>query len=156
MYSLTYTQNIPLTLEKAWEFFSSPQNLRLLTPEYLDFKITNSLPGSTMYPGEIIVYTIKPLCKIPMTWVTEITHVKERLYFIDEQRVGPYSIWHHEHWFKPIDGGVEMRDILYYKMPFGVVGKLFHTLKVQNDIQAIFRYREEKIKELFGQFNSTC
>ncbi len=147
MYFLCYTQKIPISLETCWDFFSCPSNLRLLTPEYLQFTCTNE-PGK-MYPGQIITYTIRPFLHIPITWVTEITHMEEKLYFIDEQRFGPYAFWHHEHRFASISNGVEMTDSIHYKLPFGPIGKMLNP-KVQKDIKAIFAYRRAKIETLFG------
>jgi ligand-binding SRPBCC domain-containing protein len=106
---------------------------------------------SEMYPGQIITYTIKPVLGIPLEWVTEITHVDKYHYFIDEQRSGPYKIWHHEHRFMPIPKGVEMHDTIYYQLPFGPIGRLVNRLKVQRDIEAIFAFRETKMIELFGK-----
>lgn len=100
----------------------------------------------------MITYTIKPLWNIPLQWVTEITHVKEPYYFVDEQRVGPYQLWHHEHHFKPVSNGIEIIDIIYYKLPFGPLGSLLNHLKVRRDVEAIFSYREKKLEKLFGTF----
>jgi ligand-binding SRPBCC domain-containing protein len=105
-----------------------------------------------MYPGQIITYTIYPVAGIPVHWVTEITQVQKPFYFIDEQRFGPYACWHHEHRFVSIEGGVEMKDIIYYKMPFGPLGKLIHALKVKKDLENIFAYRKIKLESLFGHF----
>lgn len=147
MYSIRYTQKIPLSLEACWDFFSCPRNLKILTPEYLQFTCTND--PEIMYPGQIITYTIRPFLGIPITWVTEITHMAHKEYFIDEQRFGPYAFWHHEHRFTSIANGVEMTDIIHYKLPFGILGQLLKS-KVQNDIHAIFAYRKAKIESLFG------
>ena len=105
-----------------------------------------------MYAGMIIKYTVKPLLGIPMTWVTEITHVEHKHFFVDEQRVGPYAIWHHQHHFKAIDNGVEMKDILHYKLPLGILGNMVHPFLVKNKLQEIFNYRNEKLVELFGTY----
>ncbi len=145
---MKYVQKLPLSLESTWNFFSSPSNLKLLTPHYLDFKITNSLENSKIYAGQIISYTIKPFWNFPIEWVTEITHVKEPYYFIDEQRFGPYEFWHHEHWFKSISEGVEMTDIIYYKMPFGLIGKGLHLFKIKRTLQEIFNYRYDQIEKI--------
>lgn len=154
MYTLIYTQKIPLGIEEAWEFFSSPANLKILTPEHLGFDIT-SPSQDKMYPGQIISYIVKPIWNIPLEWVSEITHIDTHHYFIDEQRSGPYKFWHHEHHFTPIANGVEMKDIVHYAMPFGPLGKLIHHLKVKHDLEAIFSYRREKLEHLFGSYNQT-
>lgn len=150
MHFLRYVQKLPLSLEASWDFFSSPDNLKIITPEHLDFTITNTQQGKKMYPGQIITYTIRPILHIPIQWVTEITHIDKPHYFIDEQRFGPYTFWHHEHHFTPSAGGVEMTDIIYYKLPFGILGKALNAIKVQKDIEKIFSYRKEKMQQLFG------
>lgn len=149
MHQLKAIQELPITIEEAWKFFSSPKNLSVITPESLDFQIKSELP-ETMYPGLFIEYTVKPLAGIPMTWVTEITHVQEHEYFVDEQRVGPYSIWHHEHFFKKIKGGVEMIDLINYKIPLGPIGALFDPFLVRPRLNEIFNFRRQKMIELFG------
>ncbi len=151
MYSLRYTQKIPLSLEACWDFFSCPQNLAILTPDYLHFTCTND--PKVMYPGQIITYTIRPFLHIPITWVTEITHMVHQEYFIDEQRFGPYTFWHHEHRFIRVRTGVEMIDIIHYKLPLGLFGRLLQS-KVQKDIETIFAYRRAKIESLFGTTES--
>lgn len=150
MYSLTYLQKLPLSLEDSWNFFSSPANLKILTPDHLRFEITNNLENRKMYAGQIIAYTIRPLWNLPLEWISEITHVQEPYYFIDEQRFGPYKFWHHEHRFHSIPEGVEMTDTIYYKLPLGPLGKIFHALKVKHDLAAIFSYRQAKLEKMFG------
>jgi ligand-binding SRPBCC domain-containing protein len=152
MYDIKYMQKLPISLEQSWDFFSSPSNLKILTPEYLSFEITNQQDASKIYAGQIIAYLIRPIWNFPVKWVTEITHAEKPHYFIDEQRFGPYKFWHHEHWFKSIPGGVEMTDIIYYTMPFGIIGKALHTLKVKRDIEAIFTYRQAKLEQMYGRY----
>ncbi len=152
MHSLRYSQKIPLSLEDSWNFFSSPTNLKNLTPEYLSFQITNETGKDKMYAGQIISYIIRPLWNLPLEWITEITHVEEPLYFIDEQRFGPYKFWHHEHHFKPIPHGVEMTDIVYYQLSLGIIGRAIHFLKVKRDLEGIFAYRHAKLEKLFGPY----
>jgi ligand-binding SRPBCC domain-containing protein len=151
MYYLKYSQKLPLTLEACWNFFSSPANLRTLTPDYLNFKIT-SLESEIMYAGQIIVYDIHPILNLPIEWVTEISHVEKPYYFIDEQRFGPYKFWHHEHHFKPIVSGIEMMDIIYYQLPFGILGQALHAIKIKRDLENIFAYRRAKLEKLFGPY----
>jgi len=150
MYSIKRTQNIPIDLLKAWDFFSKPDNLKLITPDDLSFKILSRSDAGEMYPGMIVSYTISPMFRISIKWTTEITQVKENKYFIDNQINGPYKIWHHEHHFKETTNGVEMKDILFYEMPLGFIGNFFHRLFIKDIIEEIFNYREQKIKELFG------
>lgn len=149
-HSLTTTQKVPITLEQAWEFFSSPKNLATITPDHLGFKITSKDVRDTMYAGQIITYKVKPLLGIPLPWMTEITHVADKEYFVDEQRFGPYALWHHKHFFKAIDGGVEMIDKVDYKLPFGILGNIANSLFVKRQLKGIFDYRAKKLEELFG------
>ncbi|MCB0661581.1 MAG: SRPBCC family protein, partial [Saprospiraceae bacterium] len=143
-------QKLPIDLKTAWDFFSSPKNLSVITPPDLDFVIKSELPEK-MYPGMMIKYTVKPMLGIPVTWVTEITHVEDLKFFVDEQRVGPYSIWHHQHFFKEIEGGIEMTDIVDYKLPFGIIGDITHPFLVKPRLNQIFDYRFKKLEELFGK-----
>lgn len=113
MNKLKQEQFLPLTIAEAWDFFATPLNLNKITPDDMVFVFTSSVPEK-MYRGLIITYKIKPLLNIPMNWVTEITHIEDKVYFVDEQRKGPYNIWHHEHHFRAVDGGVIMTDILHY------------------------------------------
>ena len=152
MFVLERTQDLPIPVEKAWDFFSSPKNLQVITPSYLGFQIKTQLPEK-MYEGLFIGYTVKPLLGIPLEWVTEITHIKENVFFVDEQRIGPYSIWHHEHHFEAIEGGVRMLDRVSYQIPLGFLGKLAHPILVEPKLKEIFNYRWNKVEELFGKFN---
>ena len=151
MYQLKRVQKLPISVEKAWDFFSSPKNLGTITPDELGFEIKSELPEK-MYPGMFIQYTVKPLLGIPMTWVTEITQVNEPHFFIDEQRVGPYAIWHHQHFFKKIPGGVEMTDIVDYRLPLAPFGNFMHPLLIKGKLNGIFEYRNRKMIELFGEY----
>ena len=151
IHRLHNTQHLPITLDEAWDFFSNPKNLEIITPNSMDFK-TLSGDDKAIFPGQIIQYTVKPILGISMKWVTEITHVLEKNYFVDEQRFGPYSLWHHKHFFKQIPGGVEMEDIVDYKLPMGFLGNLFHPILVEPKLKQIFEYRRNKLIELFGEF----
>jgi len=151
IYRLEKTQQLPISMDKAWSFFSSPSNLAEITPDHMGFEILSGA-AEEMYAGQIITYTVRPLLGIPLTWVTEITHVKSGSYFVDEQRFGPYALWHHKHFFKEIDGGVECTDIVDYKLPMGILGQLAHSLFVKRQLQSIFDYREDKLNALFGTF----
>ena len=154
MHRLETVQKLPISLEKAWAYFSSPQNLKEITPDEMGFKVlTPNLPEK-MYTGIFISYLVKPLLGIPITWVTEITHIQEEVFFVDEQRLGPYQIWHHQHFFKKIEGGVEMRDIVDYRLPLGVFGKWVNALFIGNRVKKIFDYRRSKLVELFGRYES--
>lgn len=148
MYQLKRTQFIKTDIEQAWDFFSSPKNLQVITPPYLGFEIKSELPEK-MYPGLFISYKVSPLLGIKLNWTTEITHVQEPYFFVDEQRVGPYRIWHHEHHFVQKNGGIEMTDIVSYQLPFGWLGKLFHPIIVAPKLNEIFSFRFKKVEEIF-------
>ena len=151
VYSLKTIQKIPIALEQAWDFFSRPDNLKDITPAAMGFIIKSKHHGTKMYPGQIIEYTIKPILAVPLYWMTEITHVKDRVYFIDEQRYGPYSLWHHQHRFTEIAGGIEMTDIVHYKIPFWFIGDIANALFVKHQLKTIFDYRFTTIEEKFGK-----
>lgn len=152
-YHLKFVQLLPISLEEAWDFFSSPMNLAEITPADMAFTVTSDREGQEkMYPGMIITYKIAPVMGIKLNWMTEITHVKEYSYFVDEQRFGPYRFWHHQHHFKAIAGGVEMHDILTYGLPAGIFGNIANSLFVADKLQAIFNYRKAKIIERFGRY----
>lgn len=153
IYTLKSKQKLPITLDQAWDFFSDPMNLNTITPNDMGFK-TLSGADRKMYPGQVIQYIVTPLLGIPMKWVTEITHVIDKEYFVDEQRFGPYALWHHKHFFKEIPGGVEMEDIVDYKLPMGVLGELMHPVLVRPRLEQIFAYRTKKLIELFGEYKS--
>ncbi|HEX8461140.1 MAG TPA: SRPBCC family protein [Segetibacter sp.] len=151
VYSLKTIQKIPITLEQAWEFFSRADNLKEITPAEMGFVIKSKHHGPKMYAGQIIEYTVKPVLGIPLYWMTEITHVKDGVYFIDEQRYGPYSLWHHQHHFKEIAGGIEMTDIVHYKMPFWFLGDIANALFVKQQLKKIFDFRFEMVEKKFGR-----
>ena len=140
-YQLKKTQNVPATIDQVWEFISSPKNLSKITPEHMGFQITSIPSEKEMYPGMIISYLVKPLLGIKLNWVTEITHVKDREYFVDEQRVGPYFMWHHEHKIEPIEGGVLMTDIVSYKPPMGLLGSIANTLIIKKSKANLLRQK---------------
>lgn len=150
-YQLYKTQKIPATIEQVWDFISSPANLKKITPEYMGFNITSKLTGEKMYPGMIISYKVSPVFGIKMTWVTEITHVKEKEYFVDEQRIGPYRMWHHEHKIEPTEGGVLMTDIVSYKPPLGILGSIANAILIKKQLQEIFDYRTIAMEKMFGK-----
>ena len=146
------TQFIPVTLDEAWDFFSHPKNLAVMTPEYLNLKFTNELYGSEMYPGQVMTYNVRPVLGIPMFWMTEITHVVPKKFFVDEQRFGPYALWHHKHELIAIDGGVLMNDTIHYKVPFGILGRIANYLFIRKQLEGIFSFREQKLEALFGKY----
>jgi ligand-binding SRPBCC domain-containing protein len=151
VYQLHIIQKIPATIDEIWDFISSPANLKKITPAYMGFNITSKLLSEKMYPGMIISYEVSPVLGIKMTWVTEITQVKEKEYFVDEQRVGPYSMWHHEHKIEPIEGGVLMSDIVSYKPPFGFLGSIANSVLIKKQLQEIFDFRTLAMERMFGK-----
>jgi len=152
MHKLIAVQKIPATLEQAWELFSNPSNLGVITPASLRFRVLTPDISPTVFAGQVIEYRVSPLLGIPLFWKTEITDVKDYECFIDEQRKGPYARWHHAHYFKPIEGGVEMTDLVEYKNPLGILGKWANKWLVRKKLHAIFTYRYHKVEELLGKW----
>jgi ligand-binding SRPBCC domain-containing protein len=148
-------QKIPVSIEEAWKFFSDPHNLLAITPPFLNLTITNELFGDEVYAGQVMTYTVKPLFGIAVHWMTEITHVERFRLFVDEQRKGPYRLWHHQHHFKSIEGGVEMTDLVHYRLPFGFLGNTMHAITVKSKLREIFRYRYFKVNEIFGDWKNS-
>ena len=143
-------QFLPMNIDEAWDFFSKPDNLKKITPPYMGFDITSEPADGEMYEGQIITYKVKPLLNIPLNWMTEITNVKKPYYFVDNQKKGPFSIWHHQHHFKEVEGGVIMKDIIYFAAPLGILGLPAEKLIVRKRVEEIFRYRFEVLKEMLG------
>lgn len=151
IYRFKKSQLLPITINEAWDFLSDPNNLKKITPDYMGFNILEK-EDTKMYAGQIIQYIVTPILGIPTKWVTEITHVKDKSYFVDEQRFGPYSLWHHKHFIKEVDGGIEMLDIIDYKIPLGFIGRLANPILVKPKLNEIFNYRKQKLIKLFGEF----
>ena len=151
IFKLKYSQKLPISLNEAWDFLSSPNNLELITPKSMDFNITD-WDIKKAYPGQIIQYTVKPILGIKINWVTEITHIRAKEYFVDEQRFGPYTFWHHKHFIKEIEGGVIMEDVIHYKPPFGLIGVLLNFLFINSKLNSIFKHRELELIKTFGNF----
>ena len=151
IYRLHKKQKFPISIDKAWDFLSKPENLKIITPDYMSFDILSGADRS-MYPGQIIQYIVTPILGIKTKWVSEITQVKRQNYFVDEQLYGPYALWHHKHFIKAINGGVEMEDIIDYKLPLGWLGQLVHPFLVKPKLEEIFEYRQKKLTELFGDY----
>ena len=151
IYTLKTKQNLPVSLDKAWNFLSNPKNLKTITPDYMRFEIISGADRE-MYSGQIIQYIVTPILGIKNKWVTEITHIEDKRYFVDEQRFGPYALWHHKHFLKEIPGGVEMEDIIDYKIPFGILGQWLHPMLVKPKLKEIFQYRKNKLTSMFGAF----
>lgn len=150
MHILKTVQKFPVSIEEAWDFFSDPRNLKEITPKYMGFEILSGA-DERMYAGQMIKYLVRPILGIGMEWVTEITHVREPYFFVDEQRSGPYRLWHHQHIFKPIDGGIEMQDIVHYDVGLGWIGNLANAIFVRKKLKEIFDYRYEVLEKKFGK-----
>ncbi|RFM30560.1 SRPBCC family protein [Deminuibacter soli] len=150
VYQIKKEQFLPVSLAQAWDFFSRPANLKIITPAYMNFTVTSEPWEGSMYPGQLIEYKVKPLLGIPLYWMTEITHVQEQVFFVDEQRYGPYSFWHHQHHFETVPGGVKMTDRVHYKIPFWLLGDIANTLLVRKQLEQIFAFRFQKAVEIFG------
>ncbi len=154
LYQLHSKQSFPISKKEAWDFLSDPKNLKVITPDHMGFHILSGT-DRPMFAGQIIQYKVSPLPFYSTKWVSEITHVKEGEYFVDEQRFGPYALWHHKHFIKEINNGVEMEDIIDYKIPFGILGQLAHPILVKKQLQQIFSYREQKLIKLFGTIENS-
>ncbi|MCK6617485.1 MAG: SRPBCC family protein [Cyclobacteriaceae bacterium] len=151
VYTLKRKQILPISINEAWEFFSTPSNLTKITPEHMGFKILYISGGPKMYAGQLIRYIVYGLPGIPMNWTTEITHVQEPYYFVDEQRFGPYALWHHQHHFKEVAGGIEMTDEVNYAVPFGIIGRMANWLFVERELNRIFDFRYKVLETYFKQ-----
>ncbi|MBK9737492.1 MAG: SRPBCC family protein [Saprospiraceae bacterium] len=151
-YQLVKTQKLPVTVPEIWDFISSPANLKEITPEHMGFVVTSNTGSEKMYPGMIITYKVSPLLGIKLNWMTEITHVKENEYFVDEQRIGPYSLWHHQHKIEAIEGGVLMTDVVTYQPPMGFLGAIANTLIIKNQLKQIFDFRTIALEKRFGKY----
>lgn len=149
VYKKETVQHINASIEECWTFFSNPENLEKITPDSIGFQITD-FDHKSMYAGQIIQYKITPFLGLKLRWTTEITIVKENHYFIDEQRFGPYSLWHHKHFFEPTENGVKMTDIVHYALPLGFIGRIMNTLIVKNKLKEIFDNRVVKVDEIFN------
>ena len=150
IHQLKTDQFLNSNIDHVWDFMSSPRNLKKITPPYMGFDITSTDLPDKMYAGMIITYKVSPILSIPTTWVTEITHVSEKNFFIDEQRVGPYTMWHHQHFFKKHKNGVLMNDIITYKAPFGPLGVLANYLFISKKLKSIFEYRYKTLNKIFN------
>ena len=151
IFKLKYSQKLPINLNEAWDFLSSPNNLELITPKSMDFNIID-WDKKKAYPGQIIQYTVRPILGIKINWVTEITQVRDKEFFIDEQRFGPYTFWHHKHFIKEIEGGIIMEDVIHYKPPFGLIGVLLNFLFINSKLNSVFKHRELELIKTFGNF----
>lgn len=151
IYTLHQTQKLPISLETAWDFLCNPANLSKLTPPEMNMTIISGADRA-MYAGQVLQYSVTPIAGFKTKWVSEITQYEDKKYFVDLQLYGPYAFWHHKHFVNEIDGGVEMEDIIDYKVPFGILGRLVHPILVKPKLDAIFNFRTQKLEEIFGEF----
>jgi len=149
IYQLKREQVVHGTLDDVWKFISKPENLKRITPDSMGFEVTTKDLPDKMYPGMIISYRVSPLLRIPITWVTEITHVEEKKYFVDEQRVGPYKMWHHQHFLESMAEGVKMTDIITYRPPFSIIGSIANHLIIKRKLKDIFDHRSAVLNSFF-------
>ncbi len=150
-YQIKEELELATSMEEAWDFISSPENLKEITPDYMGFEINTPGLPEKIYPGLMIAYWVRPVGGIKMAWLTEITQVKEPHYFVDEQRSGPYALWHHEHRLSPTEKGVLMTDLVTYRLPAGPLGDLAHRIFVKKQLEGIFHYRELVMVKKFGR-----
>ncbi len=154
-YQFHSEQKINASIGEIWDFISSPNNLKEITPDYMGFDIMNTQQSSKkMYEGMIIGYKVSLLLGIKSTWITEITHIRNKEFFIDEQRVGPYTMWHHQHFISSIENGVLMTDIVSYQPPYGIIGVIANTLIIRSKLRQIFNYRTKSLEKKFGKYSN--
>jgi ligand-binding SRPBCC domain-containing protein len=149
LHQITREQVVPTQLDEVWEYFAMPKNLNEMTPPDMHFEIIHGAEGS-MFQGQLIAYRVQIMPLIKSHWLTEIAHVKDKAYFVDEQRIGPYRFWYHEHRFEAFEGGTRIIDRVTYELPFGPLGDLVHAIWVGPRLKSIFDYRREKVTALFG------
>jgi ligand-binding SRPBCC domain-containing protein len=150
IYKLIRRQQLSTPIADLWDFFSDPEKLSVLTPGYMNFRVTSGPLPERIYPGQIVTYKVSPLLNIPLFWMTEITHVVEQKLFIDEQRRGPYKLWHHQHHFQENYDGTLMTDIVHYELPLFLLGRIAHSLFVKKQLNDIFDFRAQQITRIFG------
>ncbi len=154
LFQLYKTQKLDASVDELWDFISSPKNLKEITPDYMGFEITTPDLPEKMYTGMIIAYKVSPILNLKLTWVTEITHVEDKVFFIDEQRMGPYKLWHHQHRLAPQDRGVLMTDLVSYRPPMGFLGTIAKHLFIGKQLEDIFEYRRQKLDQIFGEIKT--
>ncbi len=151
LYTLHKTQKLPISIDEAWAFLCNPANLSKLTPQKMNMNII-SKEDRPIYAGQILQYSVTPLPGFKTKWVSEITQFKDRDYFIDIQVYGPYAFWHHKHFIRAIEGGVEMEDLIHYKVPLGWLGRLLQPIIVKPKLEDVFNFRKTQLEKLFGKY----
>jgi len=154
IYQLSAKINLPIGVDEAWNFLSDPSNLKVITPDYMGFQIISNME-TAMYAGQMISYKVSPLLGLKLNWLTEITHVDDKKYFVDEQRIGPYAMWHHKHFLKEIEGGTEITDVVHYKLPLSLIANRFHSILVKPKLKEIFDYRTNALLTMFGEYEKS-
>jgi ligand-binding SRPBCC domain-containing protein len=154
-YQFEREQKVNASIDEVWDFISDPRNLKKITPKYMGFDIISQNLTPKMYPGMIIHYKVSPVLNIPTDWVTEITHVVDQKFFVDEQRLGPYKMWHHQHTIEPIANGTLMKDIVSYVPPFGLLGDSVNSIMIKRKLNEIFDYRWNAIVQEYGEYNGS-
>ena len=149
VYRIHRDQTVPASLDAVWEYFSKPENLNEITPPDLNFEIIHK-DSNTMFLGQLIEYKVQFIPLLRSRWLTEITHVEDQAYFVDEQRIGPYRFWYHEHLFRPVEKGTQIIDRVTYKLPYGPLGDLAHLTWIKPRLEKIFDYREDQITAIFS------
>ncbi len=150
VHTLRVSQFLPVERSDLWEFLCQPGNLSEITPSEMGFRVTSPVNSGVMYSGQIITYKVMPFKGIRVNWVTEISHLREGWYFVDEQRFGPYRFWHHKHFLEEVEGGTCMSDLVTYKMPLGWIGRIMNLLLVRRKLRQIFEYRQRVLEDRFG------
>ena len=153
LYKIQQSIKLPISKEEAWAFLSNPRNLQKLMPDDMGFDILSGAED-TVYTGQLIEYNVTPFKGFKTKWVTEITHVQKPDYFVDIQLYGPYKLWHHKHFIKEISGGVQIDDLVHYRVPFGILGQLLHPIVVKPKLESIFNTRTKKMHALFGEYKT--
>jgi ligand-binding SRPBCC domain-containing protein len=149
MHHFKQTQIINADIDTVWRFFSSPRNLNKITPPDMNFELTDLGGSEDMSKGQLIKYNVSPFPFLRVKWITEITDVDAKRFFADNQKKGPFTMWHHQHLFTPIDGGVEMTDHVSYSIPFGFLGIAVNKLLVEKRVHHIFDHRRKQVEILF-------
>lgn len=149
IYHFHQKQFVNADIDRVWDFFSSPRNLNEITPPFMNFEILEVTGSEKMFNGQLIKYKVNPFPFYRVKWITEITDVQPKTFFADNQKKGPFSLWHHEHKFTEVNGGVEMEDHVSYAVPFGFIGRIANSVAVSKQVNGIFEYRRKRVDILF-------
>lgn len=153
-YFFNAEQFLPITINKAWEFFSDAENLAVITPPALGFKVLSPVKDQEIYEGMLIDYKVSPLFNVPLHWRTQISKVDKPYSFTDRQLKGPYKLWEHTHHFFEKENGILMKDRVKYQLPYGIIGEVAHSVLVRDKIEDIFAYRKQVLNQIFNGKNN--